>query len=225
MLEKKLGALEGIYAIYDSFMKTQDIACKKYCAHCCTANVTLTTLEGYYIISKLVTKENTTAITGIREAPETKRFQPQITTNQLAACYAEGLDPPPENDTEELQPCPVLANAECPIYLLRPFGCRCLVSRHNCAERKSAEVDDFVLSVNTVFLQIIEHVDHQGCTGNLVDLLKLIATDGIRRAYEENALKCSDFGLTKNQPLSVLMIPPEHRMRMEPILAKLRELR
>lgn len=225
MLEKKLAALEGIYVIYDNFMKTQDIACKKYCAHCCTANVTLTTLEGYYIISKLVTKENTTAITGIREAPETKRFQPQITTNQLAALCAEGIDPPPKNDTKDLQPCPVLSNAECPIYLLRPFGCRCLVSRQNCAESRSAEVDDFVLSVNTVFLQIIEHVDHQGCTGNLLDLLKLMTTDGIRGAYEENALKCAAFGLIKNQPLSVLMIPPEHRMRMEPILAKLRELR
>lgn len=225
MLEKKLAALEGIYSIYESFMKSRDIACKKYCTDCCTAKVTLTTLEGYYIISKLVTKGNTNAITKIRETPEAKRFQPQMTTNQLAARCAAGIDPPPENDAEQLQPCPVLTNSECPIYVFRPFGCRCLVSRHKCAEKGYAEVDDFILSVNTVFLQTIEHVDHQGCTGNLVDLLKLMIADGIREAYEGNALKCADMGLIKNQPLKVLMIPPQHRIRMEPILAMLRELR
>ena len=48
-LAKKLVVLEQIYEIYDNFAKGLDVACKKYCANCCTRNVTMTTLEGYKI--------------------------------------------------------------------------------------------------------------------------------------------------------------------------------
>ena len=54
MLEKKIAALDRIYAAYDRFCAAQDVACKKYCAHCCTSNVTLTTLEGYKIVDHLI---------------------------------------------------------------------------------------------------------------------------------------------------------------------------
>ena len=46
MLGKKIAALDRIYAVYDGYCTTLDMACQKYCAHCCTTNVTLTTL-GY----------------------------------------------------------------------------------------------------------------------------------------------------------------------------------
>jgi hypothetical protein len=38
-----------MYAIYEDFMEKEKFACQKYCAHCCTRNVTITTLEGYNI--------------------------------------------------------------------------------------------------------------------------------------------------------------------------------
>jgi hypothetical protein len=108
---------------------------------------------------------------------------------------------------------------------LRPFGCRCLVSRHNCGEKGYAEVDDFVISVNTVILQTIEHADVQGCTGNLVDVLSLLSSEDNQKSYRSNELTCKKSGLIPNYPLSVLMIPPEHRTRMQPILKALREIR
>ena len=43
-LEKKLGALNRVYKIYDDFSAALDLACKPKCAHCCTTNVTMTTL-------------------------------------------------------------------------------------------------------------------------------------------------------------------------------------
>jgi hypothetical protein len=52
-LNAKLTILEQMIDIYDQFVGEFDLACEKYCAHCCTANVTLTTLEGYRIIDHL----------------------------------------------------------------------------------------------------------------------------------------------------------------------------
>jgi hypothetical protein len=108
---------------------------------------------------------------------------------------------------------------------LRPYGCRCLVSRHNCGQTGYAEIDDFVLSVNTVFLQTIEHIDAGGCTGNLVDVLQAMSEDQNRQAYCSSTLHCSANRLIPNQPIQVLMIPPEHRKKMEPILEALRGIK
>ena len=53
-LAKKLEALNRVYEIYDAFSSTLDLACKEKCAHCCTTNVTMTTLEGYKIVDDLI---------------------------------------------------------------------------------------------------------------------------------------------------------------------------
>ncbi len=86
-------------------------------------------------------------------------------------------------------------------------------------------MDDFVLSVNTVFLQTIEHVDAGGCSGNLVDVLRAMSVEQNREAYRNDILHCTGNGLIANQPLEVLMIPPEHRTQIEPILQELRQVR
>jgi hypothetical protein len=161
----------------------------------------------------------------IQTAAGEKRGQPDLTFNQLADLCASGIEPPEEAAAAAWAQCRFLTENQCLFYELRPFGCRCLVSRKNCGRTGVAEVDDFVLSVNTVFIQIIEHVDRRGCTGNLMDILKLMAAEKNRRAYAENGLDCPEVGLIANHPLKVLMIPPEHRQQMEPILARLRSIR
>jgi hypothetical protein len=99
------------------------------------------------------------------------------------------------------------------------------VSRSDCGEKGYADMDDFVLSVNTLFLQAIEHLDAKGCSGNLIDVLEVMASKKNRQAYENNTLKCGAAGLIANQSLKILMIPPEHREKMEPLLKSLREVR
>jgi hypothetical protein len=64
-----------------------------------------------------------------------------------------------------------------------------------------------------------------GCTGNLLDVLGVMAIKENRQAYADDKLKCPSAGLIANQPLKILMIPPEHRLKMEPILNSLREVR
>ncbi|MBT8369491.1 MAG: YkgJ family cysteine cluster protein, partial [Deltaproteobacteria bacterium] len=225
MLEKKIAALEEIYTVYDKFINTRNIACKKHCADCCSANVTITSLQGYQIVQRLIASSQSAVIKGIQKAEDKNRFQPQTTINQLAALYSNGVEPPAESPPTQEEACLLLSKNECSLYELRPFGCRCLVSRHSCAQAGYAQVDEFTLSVNTVFLQTIEHLDCQGCTGNLVDVLQTMSSERHRAAYSCNALHCSSNRLIPNQPMKVLMIPPEYRQRIVPILEQLRQIK
>jgi hypothetical protein len=223
-LNNKLAALDQIYQIFDNFVCGLDLACRKHCAHCCTTGVTLTTIEGYKTFKKMESEGDAHWIEKIKPASKKPHFQPKITTNQLANMCAKGIEPPTEDDPG-WNACPLLKDDLCPFYTARPFACRCLVSRQDCGKAGYAEIDDFVLSVNTVFLQTIEHLDAEGCTGNLIDVLRTMAQEGNRNHYENNRLKCANAGLISNQPLKVLMIPPEHRTKMEPILKSLQEIR
>ena len=223
-LSSKLAVLDRIYAIYDEFTVSLDLACRKHCAHCCTTSVTLTTIEGYKTFKKMASEGDTRWIEKIEQASKKPHFQLKITTNQLADMCAEGIEPPVEENIG-WDTCPFLTDDLCPLYTVRPFGCRCLASRHDCGKAGYAEIDDFVLSVNTLFLQTIEHMDADGCSGNLLDMLGVMALKENRQAYAEGKLNCLPAGLITNQSLKVLMIPPEHRTKMEPILNSLREVR
>jgi Fe-S-cluster containining protein len=225
MIKQKIAALDKIYAVYDKFCSTMDVACRKYCAHCCTSNVTLTTLEGYKILDHLITAGKLDIIEGLKYSAATTRYQPQISTNRLAELYAAEAKVPEEGVADEWEECSLLAQNACSIYDLRPFGCRCFVSRKNCTETGFADIDEFTASVNTVFLQTIEHLDADGCSGNLIDVLQLMVSEDNRRAYTESRLKCEANGLIVNWHLKVLMIPPEHRTKMEPILQDLRNIK
>ena len=223
-LNKKLAALDQIYQIYDNFASDLELACRKHCAYCCTTGVTVSTVEGYKIVKKLESQGKRQWIEKIEQASKQPHFQLNITTNQLANMCAEGIEPPVEENTG-WDTCPFLMDDLCPLYAARPFGCRCLVSRQDCGKEGVAYIDDFVLSVNTVFLQTIEHLDMGGCTGNLLDVLEVMAIKQNQQAYADGKLNCLSAGLIANQPLKILMIPPEHRTKMEPILNSLREVR
>jgi len=223
-LEKKLEALRRIYEIYDRFSAGLDVACEKNCSHCCTTSVTLTTLEGHLIVKHLVAAGKMSTIDRLKFLAGTKHYQPQVSTNRLAELAAADARIPPEEPAASDHACPLLADGLCCIYDLRPFGCRCFFSLNNCAHTGFAAIDDFSASVNTVFLQVIEHLDQTGCSGNLIDVLPVLASEEHRRAHENGTLKCRVGGLIENWPLKVLMIPPEHRKRIEPILEELRQI-
>ncbi len=219
--EKKLFVLERIYKIYDNFTKGLDVACKKHCANCCTRNVTMTTLEGYKIADFLELRGKTDLYEKIQKALYKKRFLPEITINMLADLCLQGKDIPDEESDARWGACPLLINNECPIYQVRPFGCRCFVSTSNCMENGYAEVDPFVLAVNSIFLQYIEHVDKDGCFGNLTDVLLFMQNEESRKLFEKGILKCEDTRMIPNRPIKAFLIAPEHKARIEPILKAL----
>jgi len=223
-IKSKLEALNRVFEIYDAFSSTLDLACKEKCAHCCTTNVTMTTLEGYKIVDDLIASGKLDVINKLKRMEVMPRFQALLTTNRMAELCAADAKVPEEETADEWQDCSLLADRLCTIYDLRPFGCRCFVSRQNCGETRYANIDDFTASVNTVFLQVIEHLDAEGCSGNLINVLQFMAPADNRQAYEQGEANCEDSGLIVNWELKVLMIPPEHRERIEPILQQLRKI-
>ena len=223
-LAKKLEALHQVYKTYDAYSTTLDLACMAKCDHCCTTNVTLTTLEGYKIVDDLIASGKHNVLDRIKGAQAIPRFQPLLTTNRMAELCAADAKVPHEDTGGDWQDCSLLSDSLCTIYDLRPLGCRCFVSRQNCGETGYADIDDFTASVNTVFLQVIENLDAAGCSGNLIDILQFMASDDKRLAYEQGEINCEKSGLIVNWELKVLMIPPEHRDRIEPILQQLRDI-
>ena len=223
-INQKLAALERIYDIYADFSAEFEAACQKHCAHCCTCHVNLTTLEGYWIISSATEDRAVDLAHRLTLESCATRFKPLLTINHIAQRCISGEDIPDESRCELPAKCPLLNETVCPIYATRPFGCRCMLSSRRCEPNGHAEMDPFVLTVNNVFLQVIEHIDVGGCTGNLTDVLQCMLVDANRQAYENRQSLCPSCGLIPNQPLKALMIPPEHRDRIQSILAALHSI-
>jgi hypothetical protein len=221
----KLTLLERMLDIYDGFIQGFDLACQKFCADCCTANVTMTTLEGYRIISHLEAAGGANCLERIARQSHPARFVPLVSINRMADICARDDDPPEEHLDPDAGPCPVLTDAACPLYAVRPFGCRCMVSARNCGETGVADMDPFILTVNDVFLQYLEHIDAQGFTGNFADVMQFLESEKNRRNYAAGRLGSPPAGLVSNQPVFVLMIPPKHRERIDPLLTQIRNIR
>jgi len=224
-IHAKLAVLDQIYRIYDAFSHEFELACARGCAYCCTCNVSLTTLETYKIVTHLSQRLQTKFWAKLQAAAHKKRFEPRLTTNGIAELCIAGREPPQEQNEADWGNCPLLTDEQCLIYAVRPLGCRCLVSTRPCRETGYAVMDDFVLTVNTVFMQFIEHVDASGLSGNLIDVARWLQAESKRQQYINDRIDAVDGPLVANRPLKALLIPPEHRAKIEPILQALRDVR
>jgi Fe-S-cluster containining protein len=224
-IEKKIAALERVYRIYEEISDDASTACRPGCAHCCTAKVWLTTLEGYHLLHGLGETDQKTLMDKLRTVDAADRYRPPVTTNQLASLCAAGREPPPDSGLHRSLPCPLLADDLCSFYALRPFNCRCFVSRIPCGAAGYADVDDYTLSLNTLFLQTLEHLDRPGCSGSLPDVVTALESDAHRRAYQRGQPVCERPGILKNQPMTALMVPPQQRRRMAPVIERLASIR
>lgn len=221
-ITSKLALLDRLYKLFDDFDLEETLACKRQCATCCTCNMTLTTLEGYKIISDLDARVKPTLMQQVSEAVEQRRFKPQITINQMARRCMTGQEIPEEILDPAWGTCPLLSQKECPIYPLRPFGCRCMMSKTICSETGYADLDAFTLTVANLFNQFIEHLDQDGMTGNLIDMLLFLDDKNNLATYQSDKMELTAKELIPNSPIPVLMIPPEHRGRIEPLLQSLK---
>ena len=218
----KLNILGQIYQIYETFSTRLSVACMRGCATCCTQNVTMTTLEGHRIVERLISTGRESLFQRLHRSAAQGRFQPRVTTNELAALCLQGKELPEEENAWPRADCPFLSNNECLIYLDRPFGCRCFFSKQKCEEMSSAVVDPLLLTVNTVFLQLIEHIDGGGLHGNMTDVLLFLESETHRKHYEVKASVNYQEGFPVNRSIPGLLVPPEHHLRMQPILRELK---
>ncbi len=215
MNRNAIDILKKIYRLYDAHLETTTVACRKFCADCCTTNVTMTRLEGVLITAEANPNHIADALSQV-SCSDLPRYRPGLSTNAYVEMCRTG------DSTDEDQPgtytgiCPFLKDNACGIYPVRPFGCRCMISTRKCGENGYAEIDEFTLTVNTVFLQFIEHLDQKGFSGNLLDVLACLAP-------ETDDVACAPH-IIPNRPIPVLMVPPAHQSRIASLVNDLGRL-
>jgi Fe-S-cluster containining protein len=222
-IQNRLTLLKAINQLFDDFIAGQAVACRKACAVCCTCNVTLTTLEGFLIVDQLTGRQRSNVFARLQPFKAKDRFQPSISINQMARMCLQGIDIPEESADPGMGDCPLLKEQLCPVYSLRPFACRSMLSTRVCGRGGEARISPFVMTVNQTILQYLEAIDTPGFSGNLIDILTFLADPVHKDAYESGQLPPAPEGLTANVDLPVLMIPPEHRKRMTPLLRKIEQ--
>ena len=217
-IKQRIALLKSIYHIYDQAVASVDPACGPRCAACCTCNVTCTTLEGWLVFNHLLHRAGRRQIEAMLAAASPARYRPTVTLNHMAQLCLQGQSLPPEVNDPAAGDCPCLQLDLCSLYDARPFGCRAMLSTLDCRQTGEAQMPPFVLSLNNVIMQYLEAIDRPGGWGNLIDVLGFLADDTQREAYENRVSQCLTSPLLANRPFPVLMIPPEHRQAMGPII-------
>ncbi len=217
--------LNQIYQLYDRITASEALSCGPGCAGCCTCNVILTSLEARCLTGALPSTGRQEILATLTQSFPAKRYIPEVSTNRFAKLCMEDADLPEEENDPKWGKCPLLKNDLCTVYDVRPFGCRAMVSETDCRDTGSAQMPPLILTVNNVFLQAIEHLDRNGYSGNLSDLLQMILSgkEPTHQDMQNHDLKNNRLFI-KNEPITYLMIPPEHRDQMAPIVRSLSHL-
>jgi Fe-S-cluster containining protein len=218
---ERLALLKKIYEIHDLFALDAQWACHSGCVTCCTCNVTATTMEGLLVYDHLISTGQRNRLENIMVSWPCARFQPKITLNHMVALCARGEETPDETHDPSAGVCPLLKEDVCSIYPVRPLGCRAMLSVSDCSLSGEAQISPFMLSVNNVVMQYLEAVDQPGGTGNLIDVLRYLSVDAHYEAYLQGQSIVGSKALLANRPFPVLMVPPEHRQSIQPLIQSL----
>jgi Fe-S-cluster containining protein len=181
----------------------------------------MTTLEGRLIMQSLDRIHRRNLLHAVGTTVGHHRNQRVITTNAFARLCFNGKEAPDEQHHGGGKVCQFLYKNECIIYDARPFGCRCFFSLQPCEKEACAVVEPFLVTMNTVFQQFIEHVDRGGFFGNLNRVLAHLAT--VDKKPLPKHLRNGP-GLSRNEPIPGLLVPPEHRERAQPIVKDLQRI-
>ena len=224
ILDAKKEFLERLYHIHDTFCAGSGAyACRKGCDTCCTANVTMTTLEGIRLLEHLETAGRNKALAALDAQAGGSRFRPLVTINQLAGLCMRDEEVPEETVDPRSGSCPLVTDRMCPGYDARPFGCRSMLSRTTCDPAGEADMPGAVMAVNTVLAQYLEAVDQPGFTGNLLDVLSYLRNPIHRQCYQDQQVISKPNLLLANQPLPVLMVPPEYREHTQSVIRQVQQ--
>ena len=167
----KFKVLAAIYSFYDQFLKGFPLACRPGCHVCCTVNIVATSLEAGHLLrssffddldlKKLLSSATTGSV-----------YRPSLSTNQIADLCLRQEEIPSDRVEHGEGVCPFLdQEGLCSVYEYRPFACRAMSSREVCQYGGEADMEPFLVTVNLAVYQIIEHLDKEGVSGNLLDVL------------------------------------------------------
>jgi len=206
--------LKKIYEIHDQLTQKWALACKIFCSDCCTDRVLMTGLEGILIVEYLQAQNLNDIFQQVQTISPDKRYHPKTTINQEAR-LALNDQPIPEPEESPVHLCPFLTNDQCSIYPVRPMSCRTMMSSTACNKTGQAIMTSFQMSVASLFYQFIEMLDIGGYYGNYLNILEMLTTSPETHSIQLVLIKSS---LLKNQRVYQVMMPPEHREELIPIM-------
>ena len=167
-----------IYRLYEQWVRDHEFACRKGCSTCCTRSVTMTELEGRLIGDYI---ESHPELAGRLPVDPETLHTPSTTTNRFAELCMAGRDEQDDDDSWSFEPCSFLHDDSCLIYPVRSFMCRSFGSRVRCDESGVAEVEPWFLSLNTVIMQCLEHLDQGRPWGNMFNILRHLHNPGVNQ--------------------------------------------
>ena len=207
--------ISTVYREYDVWSENKVYVCQKGCASCCTSSVTMTNLEGGLIYDYLVSNKKGYLLDIINKNVHPSAV-PQYTTNEFAQCCIEEKEVE-ENEFWDMSPCPFLEKNICTIYPVRPFGCRSFVSTQQCDRENPAEISPSTITINSMIMQVLEHIDQGNPWGNMVSVLKgIIESSGLSENQQQ--LETHNQHLLISQANPGFLIPPEDRQVAEGFL-------
>ncbi len=215
--------LKTVYEIFAVWCKDFDVACHRGCSVCCTRNVTMTAVEGELILRYIrKNKMEHQFAERLQSAPPPKR--PKMTTNDFArACLQEKMYDFEEPSPEEK--CPFLKDNLCIIYPVRPFVCRMMISRHQCAKGQPASLSNDYLAAATAVMQIIEHLGQKEYWGNMLDVLPALCDisehHGIASHLNNVMMMEARMRTLTAKPLPGFLFTEEEEQTVAPLLQKI----
>ena len=218
---QQLEKLEVIFGWHDDIAKSfGPWVCESGCSDCCTALVSLTTLEADYMMRKGATS----ARESLQNWPE-QSILPRMgmTANERALLCSSGESFEEDAPPPVISACPLLEDGRCSCYEARPLMFRMMLSSKKCNETGHAEMPSMLLSFTTVCQQLVEDIDRQGRSGYLIHMLPLFEDPGFAADYSTEQKQIDTGYLKRNQPNPEFLVPPEDRPQIRLWLQELDE--
>ncbi|MCW7755011.1 YkgJ family cysteine cluster protein [Desulfobotulus sp. H1] len=211
----RLLSLKELYHLQAAAFQPYQTACKPGCSSCCTRNVVITSLEADFIIQGMSSDNSTRLQSAFLNQPALLRLQPRITMNTMASLYMEGEEPQEDAADPAWWPCPLMDTDQktCLVYEYRPMACRCMVSKINCETSGAADMEEGLVILHTLFLQLTEHLDANGRSASLLDLL-------MERLFPGSV----SIPMPENRKIPMLMIPGSWQQKLRPLLEEIQSL-
>jgi Fe-S-cluster containining protein len=202
----KFKVLAAIYSFYNQFLKGFSLACRPGCHVCCTVNIVATSLEaGHLLCSSFF--DNLDLKKLLYSATARPIYRPSLSTNQIADLCLRQEEIPSDIGKHGEGVCPFLdQEGLCSVYENRPFACRAMSSRETCQYGGEADMEPFLVTVNLAICQIIEHLDKDQVSGNLLDVLSELVNNRFESPGTVN-------GLISNRALPGFLITPDEQGR------------
>ncbi len=223
MRDNEADILAILYQHHAHWLRHENFYCHPGCASCCSTKVMVTECEAERLLAHVRSTGKIDWFADMLDrAPVTA--PPSMTTNAAARICLQRLDyetnekadPPP-------LPCPLLAGDNCAVYPVRPFSCRSFFSHSNCASSGEATLPTRIVTINTVMLQLIEHIGHGRIWGNLIEVLRVLCSrpeqaDILKRMKKRERIREAHEKILNAERIPGFLLLPEEEREISDLL-------